>query len=62
MDVSNGIVAITLIVEDVEDVDAAAAEPAAAGIELLNGPTDRPWGPRTLSFRDPFGHTWELAR
>ena len=46
----------------VDDVDAAAAEPAANGIELLNGPMDRPWGPRTLSFRDPFGHTWELAK
>jgi catechol 2,3-dioxygenase-like lactoylglutathione lyase family enzyme len=45
----------------VEDVDAAAAELAAAGIELLNGPMDRPWGPRTLSFRDPAGNTWELA-
>ncbi len=45
----------------VEDVDAAAAELAAAGIDLLNGPMDRPWGPRTLSFRDPFGTVWELA-
>lgn len=45
----------------VEDVDAAAAELAAAGVELLNGPMDRPWGPRTLSFRDPFGTVWELS-
>jgi lactoylglutathione lyase len=30
-------------------------------VALLNGPMDRPWGPRTLSFRDPFGTTWELA-
>jgi catechol 2,3-dioxygenase-like lactoylglutathione lyase family enzyme len=45
----------------VDDVDAAAAELAAAGIALLNGPMDRPWGPRTLSFRDPAGHTWELS-
>jgi len=45
----------------VDDVDAAAAELAAAGVALLNGPMDRPWGPRTLSFQDPFGHTWELS-
>jgi catechol 2,3-dioxygenase-like lactoylglutathione lyase family enzyme len=47
---------------EVEDVDAAAAELAANGIALLNGPMDRPWGPRTASFRDPFGTVWELAR
>jgi lactoylglutathione lyase len=45
----------------VESVDTAAAELAAAGIELLNGPMDRPWGPRTLSFRDPAGNVWELS-
>ena len=45
----------------VGDVDAAAAELAAAGIDLLNGPMDRPWGPRTLSFRDPAGNVWELS-
>ena len=46
----------------VPDVDAAVAELTAAGIPLLNGPMDRPWGPRTASFRDPFGTVWELAR
>lgn len=45
----------------VGDVDAAAAELAAAGVPLLNGPMDRPWGPRTLSFRDPAGNVWELS-
>jgi catechol 2,3-dioxygenase-like lactoylglutathione lyase family enzyme len=45
----------------VDDVDAAAAELTAAGVALLNGPMDRPWGPRTVSFQDPFGHTWELS-
>jgi catechol 2,3-dioxygenase-like lactoylglutathione lyase family enzyme len=43
------------------DVDAAVSELAAAGVELLNGPIDRPWGVRTASFQDPSGHTWELA-
>jgi lactoylglutathione lyase len=45
----------------VADVDLAAAELAAAGVALLNGPMDRPWGPRTVSFRDPAGNVWELS-
>jgi lactoylglutathione lyase len=43
------------------DVDAAVAELVAAGVTILNGPMDRPWGVRTASFQDPSGHTWELA-
>jgi catechol 2,3-dioxygenase-like lactoylglutathione lyase family enzyme len=46
---------------DVDDVDATCAELAARGVELLNGPIDRPWGVRTASFRDPGGHIWEIA-
>ena len=45
----------------VDDVDAKCAELATRGVELLNGPVDRPWGPRTASFRDPAGHIWEIA-
>ena len=45
----------------VDDVDATCAELAARGVELLNGPMDRPWGIRTASFRDPGGHIWEIA-
>src|SRR5262245_26920541 len=45
----------------VEDVDALAAELVSRGATLLNGPMDRPWGPRTASFRDPGGHVWEIA-
>ena len=47
---------------DVDDVDAMCAELTARGVELLNGPIDRPWGIRTASFRDPGGHIWEIAR
>ncbi len=46
----------------VDDVDAACAELAARGVELLNGPMDRPWGIRTASFTDPGGHIWEIAQ
>jgi catechol 2,3-dioxygenase-like lactoylglutathione lyase family enzyme len=46
----------------VNDVDAMCAELTARGVELLNGPMDRPWGIRTASFVDPGGHIWEIAK
>lgn len=46
----------------VDDVDAMCAELATRGVELLNGPMDRPWGVRTASFSDPGGHIWEIAQ
>jgi uncharacterized glyoxalase superfamily protein PhnB len=46
----------------VEDVDAVCDDLRRRGVELLNGPIDRPWGIRTASFRDPGGHIWEIAR
>ncbi len=45
----------------VDDVDAMCKELKERGIDLLNGPMDRPWGIRTASFRDPGGHIWEIA-
>jgi lactoylglutathione lyase len=47
---------------EVDDVDALAARLTGRGVELLNGPMDRPWGIRTASFRDPGGHIWEIAQ
>jgi lactoylglutathione lyase len=32
------------------------------GVELINGPLDRPWGQRTACFADPDGHLWEVAQ
>ena len=46
----------------VDDVDAMCTELATRGVELLNGPMDRPWGIRTASFCDPGGHIWEIAK
>jgi catechol 2,3-dioxygenase-like lactoylglutathione lyase family enzyme len=46
---------------EVADVDAMCDELKSRGVELLNGPMDRPWGNRTASFRDPGGHIWEIA-
>ena len=47
---------------NVDDVDAVCDELRRRGVELLNGPMDRPWGVRTAAFRDPAGHIWEIAR
>ncbi len=59
---ANGGVSVSVVYTlRVSDVDAVVAELKSAGIELLNGPMDRPWGVRTASFQDPSGHTWELA-
>jgi lactoylglutathione lyase len=46
----------------VDDVDAMCAELVGRGVELLNGPIDRPWGIRTASFVDPNGYIWEIAK
>jgi lactoylglutathione lyase len=45
----------------VSDVDATCVDLRSRGVELLNGPMDRPWGIRTAAFRDPAGHVWEIA-
>ena len=47
---------------EVDDVDAMCAEPTTRGVELLNGPMDRPWVVRTASFSDSGGHIWEIAK
>ena len=46
----------------VADVDSEIDRLEEIGIELLNGPIDRPWGVRTALFADPDGHLWELAQ
>lgn len=46
----------------VDDVDEACAKLRQSGIDLVNGPIDRPWGRRTAVFSDPSGHMWEIAQ
>lgn len=46
----------------VTDVDAVCAGLREIGVDLLNGPIDRPWGRRTAAFADPSGHVWEVAQ
>ncbi|OKO92004.1 glyoxalase [Bradyrhizobium sp. NAS80.1] len=52
-------VLLTIRVVDVDQVCAALRE---IGVDLLNGPINRPWGRRTASFADPSGHVWEIAQ
>ena len=42
------------------DVDACADELVRKGIALVSPPTDRPFGHRTLFFRDPDGNLLEV--
>jgi PhnB protein len=51
-------VAIRLVVKDVDDLTARAAE---AGATVERPPVDEPYGDRSCWLRDPFGHRWALA-
>ncbi|HEX6261870.1 MAG TPA: VOC family protein [Actinomycetota bacterium] len=46
----------------VEDVDAEAQRLRDAGVEILTGPVDRPWGHRTIHLLDPDGLVVEVAQ
>ena len=46
----------------VEDVDAWVERLDTNGIEVLSGPTDRPWGHRTVHLTDPDGLIVELSQ
>jgi lactoylglutathione lyase len=49
------------VVVMVQDVDAYAERFAAAGVPVLSGPADRPWGHRTVHIADPDGFVVEFA-
>lgn len=53
--------ALSMFTINVDNVDAVCEQLVANGIPILNGPVDRPWGPRTAAFVDPAGHIWEIA-
>ena len=46
----------------VADVDAEVERLRHAGLTILSGPTDRPWGHRTVHLLDPDGNVVELAQ
>jgi catechol 2,3-dioxygenase-like lactoylglutathione lyase family enzyme len=45
---------------DVDDVDRCADELVRHGVDLLEPPTNQPFGHRTLFFRDPDGNLLEI--
>jgi catechol 2,3-dioxygenase-like lactoylglutathione lyase family enzyme len=47
---------LTNIVFRTDDVDATFEQVRASGAEVLQEPTDQPWGPRDCAFRDPSGN------
>lgn len=55
----NGVGQFAIIVDD---EDAVRAELDQRGVAVINGPADREWGMRTMTFADPGGHTWEIAQ
>ena len=57
-----GAAASVMLTVNVPDVDAACAAVREHGVELVNGPVDRPWGRRTAVFLDPSGLPWEVAQ
>lgn len=46
----------------VPNVDEHADRLTSLGVDLVNGPMNRPWGIRTLLLADPDGHLWEFAQ
>jgi uncharacterized glyoxalase superfamily protein PhnB len=40
---------------EVDDLDAVLAAMSKAGIEIVYGPAEEPWGVRRFYVRDPFG-------
>lgn len=45
----------------VDDVDATHARAAAAGAQVLEAPTNMPYGDRRSTVRDRWGNTWQIA-
>ena len=50
--------AVTVLVDD---VDRTFRELSGRGVAFLGTPADRPWGQRSVYFRDPEGHLVEIA-
>ena len=44
-----------------DDVDGLFERVSASGAEVLQEPTDQPWGPRDCAFRDPSGNTVRIT-
>jgi lactoylglutathione lyase len=50
----------SVIVTEVEDVDATYEELRSKGVEFIHAPQDRHCGMRCAHFKDPDGNAWEV--
>jgi catechol 2,3-dioxygenase-like lactoylglutathione lyase family enzyme len=53
---------LPMLVFQAGDLDAVFAKVRASGAEVLEEPTDQPWGPRDCAFRDPSGNLVRIAQ
>ena len=53
---------LPMIVFRSDDVDQTFETVRASGAEVLQEPTDQPWGPRDCAFRGPSGNTVRVAQ
>lgn len=45
-----------------EDIDELATQAGSAGAEIVEGPVDRPWNAREVTFQDPEGYRLTFSR
>ncbi|AJT41836.1 VOC family protein [Psychromicrobium lacuslunae] len=53
---------LPMIMFSTDDVDALFEKVRASGAEVLQEPTDQPWGPRDCGFRDPSGNMVKISQ
>lgn len=46
----------------VDDIDTVVDILQQRGVSFDTDPVDQPWNMRTATFRDPDGHSWEIAQ
>lgn len=54
--------ALPMLVFRSDDLDGIFETVRASGAEVLQEPTDQPWGPRDCAFRDPSGNTVRISQ
>lgn len=53
---------LPMIMFSTDDVDALFEKVRVSGAEVLQEPTDQPWGPRDCGFRDPSGNMVKISQ
>lgn len=53
---------LPMLVFSTDNLDATFEQATAAGAEVLQEPTDQPWGPRDCAFRDPSGNMVRVSQ